>query len=366
MFKKMCKYCFETYSGKPETCPHCGHVLRAPKDEQVVMEDASDNVTTSEDIQEQARPKKVKKERKKRLSSKEIMDGIDFIDLHKKATAERKSGRRKKDKTPEFKVDKNGEYNVDVKDVTYLPTTYTYSAKKARGEFDTPKIKWWEVYKWADLLMARRKIKKQVKKASYYRPKQFSKPKLITYSILFGWMGAHNFYARNYKKAVFMLVSLVIGSFIALAPFAWLDPVRVSLGGGFLFVNLMIWVTDIINLCTNTFSFRLSKWKFIDNLNFNTRATLGEKYIDKDEYKKPWIVRVINDIKKDINERKAKKQQKVEDQTKTSETVETDKHAEQVETVNVETKVENNLKNKKEKPKNKQNKKAKVIIKKKK
>lgn len=268
------------YEGKPEVCPHCGAKLRKEK-------------TQGSDANKQGKAKKEKTKQKKHISSQEIMDSLDFVELRERAN---KSKKKSKVKAPEFRVEKNGEYAVNIKDVTYLPETYTYSAKKARGDYSAPKIKWWEIYKWADLLMARRKIKKQVKNASYYKPEQFSKTKLILLALFLGWTGAHNFYARNYRKATFMLCCSIIGTFISLAPFQFLSYIRVSIGGGLLFIMLMMWVFDCINIISGTFSFRLSKWKFIDCLNTDCRATLGEKYIDKDEYKKPWYVKLANKI----------------------------------------------------------------------
>lgn len=290
MLKRMCKNCFQMYEGKPDYCPHCGVQLKKEK-------------PTKEER------KKTKKEKKKRVSSKEIMDSLDFVDLLAKSD---KSQKRKKQNAPEFKVEKNGEYSVNVKDVTYLPNTYTYSAKKARGDYDTPKIQWWEIYKWADLLMAKRKIKKQVRCASYYKPEQFSKTKLLLFSIFLGWTGAHNFYARNYRKGAFMLFCTIFGSFVVLAPFSFLQYIRVSIGGGLLFVMIMMWMIDIINIVTGTFSYRLSKWKFIDCLNTDCRATLGKKYIDRDEYKKPWYVKLVNSIYEKHKENKAKRKEKRE------------------------------------------------------
>jgi len=180
-------------------------------------------------------------------------------------------------------------------------------------------------------------------------------------------MGGHNFYARNYRKATFMLIAGILGAFITLAPFTWLDPIRISLGGGLLFVVLCMWVLDLINLIVNTFSFRLSRWRFIDCLNTDTRATLGSKYIDKDEYKKPWIVRTINAIKESINERKAKKQAKA----KATEKQETAPVAQQEpldkvdgEIDNMKSVENNNSAQKQSSNKQKQNKKVKVVIKK--
>ena len=307
----ICKNCFETYSGKPEVCPNCGAQLRAPK------------------VQKEER-KKVKKEKKKRLSSQEIAESIDFVELLKYSNSANnkteKEQKRAKNNTPEFTVDKNGEFNVNIKDVTYLPNTYEYSVKKARGEYDKPQIKWWEIYKWADLMIARKKVKKQVQKASHYRPEPIKKKTSIALCVFFGWMGAHNFYARNYRKAWFTLIAVLLGSVVVLAPVPFFEKIRISIGGGLLFVVLCMWLWDLINLIFNKFAYRLSRWRFIDNLNTETRAILGDKYIDKNEYKKPWIVRVINKINakiKKAQEQKLKEKASiVVDQSLASEPVE--------------------------------------------
>ena len=290
----ICKECLNTYTGKPDNCPHCGHVLRTKK-------------LTKE---EKAKIKKEKRAKKHKITNQEIMDSLDFVELSKKAKKNNSQGViKKKDVTPEFEVDKNGEYNINIKDVSYMPETYEYSVKKARGEHVQEKIQWWEVYKWADLMLVRRKIKKQVKKASHYKPEQIKKPSMIAYCLFLGWMGAHNFYARNYRKGIFVLLSVIIGSFVVLAPYSFLEYIKVSVGGGLLFIVLFLWVLDFINICTNKYSYRLCKWKFIDCLNLKTRAILGKKYINKEEYKKPWYVRLVNKIAEKSKDRKVKKQQ---------------------------------------------------------
>ena len=66
---------------------------------------------------------------------------------------------------PDVKKDENGELEIDTTDVTYFEgAKQPYGAKSARGERDDEKIQWWEIYKWADLYLARRKINKEVKK----------------------------------------------------------------------------------------------------------------------------------------------------------------------------------------------------------
>ena len=87
------------------------------------------------------------------------------------------NGNVKKKKASEqfqFEVDENGEININTKDVEIIgeetakiydeKQKQTYSVKKARGDYREPKIKWWEIYKWADRSFARRKIKREVSK----------------------------------------------------------------------------------------------------------------------------------------------------------------------------------------------------------
>ena len=54
---------------------------------------------------------------------------------------------------------------------------------------------------------------------------------------------------------------------------------------------LFIWFGDAFSIAFNSFKYRLQKEKFIFSLNIETRAKLGEKYIDLELLKKPWWVR---------------------------------------------------------------------------
>lgn len=215
----------------------------------------------------------------------------------------RKSGRKKKQYIPEFQLDENGEFNIDTKDVELVGEetgkmideqySGSYSVKKARGDYRPPKIKWWELYKLADRSFARRKIKKEVNKASKIKPDFIKKWKLLLLAIFFGWIGAHNFYAKNKKKGwvsiIFFIISVgVIGLGTKYLFFA---SISTSVGGFAGFVVMFIWITDIISIIFNSFKYRIQKEEFIFNMNVETRAKLGEKYIDLDLYKKPWWVR---------------------------------------------------------------------------
>ena len=85
-------------------------------------------------------------------------------------------------------------------DVTYLERAKipTSSVKKARGDAPVQeKLEWWEIYKWADRMLARRKINKEVKKAATKTPARIKRGGMITLCLFFGWLGIHNFYGGN-------------------------------------------------------------------------------------------------------------------------------------------------------------------------
>ena len=306
----ICRNCFKSYSGKPEVCPNCGAQIEyKKKKEKANNNELEDNMDQQIQEQTQELQKKERRKKKKHLSSKEIMDSISFEDLLNKTNdndVRYWREKRKKREKIDANIDENGQINVDVKDVSYLPETYTYSVKKARGDYKNNKIKWWEVYKWADMMLARRKVQKQVSKASTFKPEPIRYGTILTLCILFGWLGLHNFYARNYRKAWFIVFCAVFGTVVVFVPF--FAPVRISIGGGLLFIVVFMWGLDTINLILGHYGYRLSKWKFIDSLNIDTRAKLGYKYIDLSEYKKPWYVRIVNSWKRASQERKLKKQ----------------------------------------------------------
>ena len=54
---------------------------------------------------------------------------------------------------------------------------------------------------------------------------------------------------------------------------------------------MFIWICDVVNIIFNRFEYRIQKDKFISELNIETRAKLGEKYIDLELLKKPWYIR---------------------------------------------------------------------------
>ena len=189
---------------------------------------------------------------------------------------------------PDVKKDENGELEIDTTDVTYFEgAKQPYGAKSARGERDDEKIQWWEIYKWADLYLARRKINKEVNKAARIEPTYIKHGVLLCLAILFGWMGAHNFYAKNRGKGWFVLSSLIIALIVVSVP-AFKGVIDVSIGGGLGFVILIMWLSDVISIVMRRYKFRESKLKFIAKLNLETRKKLGKKYININEWFVPY------------------------------------------------------------------------------
>lgn len=204
------------------------------------------------------------------------------------AVRKRRKHKRKQQEVPDVKKDENGELEIDTTDVTYFEgAKQPYGAKSARGERDDEKIQWWEIYKWADLYLARRKINKEVNKAARIEPAYIKHGVLLCLAILFGWMGAHNFYAKNRGKGWFVLSSLIIALIVVSVP-AFKGIIDVSIGGGLGFVILIMWLSDVISIVMRRYKFRESKLKFIAKLNLETRKKLGKKYININEWFVPY------------------------------------------------------------------------------
>lgn len=204
------------------------------------------------------------------------------------AVRKRRKHKRKQQEVPDVKKDENGELEIDTTDVTYFEgAKQPYGAKSARGERDDEKIQWWEIYKWADLYLARRKINKEVNKAARIEPTYIKHGVLLCLAILFGWMGAHNFYAKNRGKGWFVLSSLIIALIVVSVP-AFKGVIDVSIGGGLGFVILIMWLSDVISIVMRRYKFRESKLKFIAKLNLETRKKLGKKYININEWFVPY------------------------------------------------------------------------------
>lgn len=308
-----CPRCASEISSNEKVCPRCG--LPVSK-----MEELDDSLVA--DLERQSKDKKLniaqrqekkrlakqkKKEAKRQKKLEQQVSTTDFSKFASNANSNNgvsvKKKRRKKDDEFKFEVDENGQFNIDTTDVEIIGEEVSrayderrekqsYSIKKARGDYRPPKIKWWEIYKLADRSFARRKIKKEISKAGKVKPDFISKAKLLLLAIFFGWFGAHNFYAKNKKKGFVSLTFLtisILGMALNEVPFFKMFELWIIGFSGF--VVLFIWVTDVVNIIFNKFQYRIQRDKFIAGLNIETRAKLGEKYIDLELLHRPWWVR---------------------------------------------------------------------------
>lgn len=307
---RQCPRCASEITKNDKVCPRCKLPVSKMKFEESLYDAEGDNVQepikTKQQLKKEAKLKKKeeKLQRKKELQGKKT----DFSKYASNAKQDDNYLNQPKSKAkklaPKFEIDENGEFNIDTTDVELVGEARgkiieeqykkNYSVKKARGDYREPKIKWWELYKLADRSFARRKIKKEVSKASKIKPENISKTKLLLLAIFLGFTGAQNFYAKNYKKGTVSIITLIL--WVGIVYFASFVPffasIQVSIGGGAGFVNLIMWASDIINIAFGSFKYRTQKEAFIFSMNIKTRAKLGEKWIDEDLYRKPWYVKL--------------------------------------------------------------------------
>lgn len=317
---RQCPRCASEITLNDKVCPRCGlPVNKMNFSEEELNSNSGENFEENSpklSKKEENKQRKLEKiERKKQKKLKEQKSDTDFSVYATNSESGEKvddvsaddsyKSKRKKYKEeqlkPKFQIDENGEFDIDTKDVEIVgeeigklyEEKQTYSVKKARGDYRPPKIKWWEIYKLADRSFARRKINREISKASKIKPSFINKTKLLLLAIFFGWTGAHNFYAKNKKKGWVSLISLIIwiGVFYLGTINKFFASIRLSVSGCAGFICLMIWFSDIINIIFNNFKYRIQKEAFIFNMNIETRAKLGEKYIDEELYYKPWYVR---------------------------------------------------------------------------
>ena len=315
-FMRQCPRCASELNIKDKVCPRCKlPVSKMEKSEETLAEELEKQAESKKLNRAQKKEKKrlaklAKKEAKKQRKLAESISNTDFSQFATNSEHDSNNNnneilpkfRKKNSDKFQFEIDENGEFYINTKDVEIIgeetakileeKRQQTYSIKKARGDYKPPKIKWWELYKIADRAFARRKIKKEIAKASKVKPDFISKGKLLTLAIFGGWFGAHNFYAKNKKKGFLSLgfcITSVVGMFLNNVPF--FKAIELWLIGFTAFVVLAIWSSDIINIIFNKFTYRIQKEKFISSLNIETRAKLGEKYIDLELLRKPWWVR---------------------------------------------------------------------------
>lgn len=335
---RQCPRCASELNQNDKVCPRCGlPVGKIGEAEDALADELNKQAESAKLNRAQKKEKRrlarlAKKEAKKKRKQAESESNTDFSKFATNAENKEEDStvinksRKKKNEEFQFEIDENGEFNIDTKDVEIIGEEaskiydekreqQTYSVKKARGDYRQPKIRWWEIYKLADRSFARKKIKKEVSKAAKVKPDFISKTKLLLLSIFLGWCGVHNFYAKNKKKGFVQLTFLLISILgLALNDVPFFKAIELWIIGFTGFVVLVIWISDIVNIIFNRFEYRIQKDKFIENLNIETRAKLGEKYIDLELLHKPWYVRFkvwCQKKKKDYNEWRRERRQRM-------------------------------------------------------
>lgn len=326
MAKRVCPMCAEIIDKKLTRCPICGHNFAAEKEDELAafansldekgeqksniapsaggvtqenlsengdkdnLDISSDGADTNLSADKNDAETTLTEDAEKTSAAGGVNEAgaASGNEASQTAVRKRRKHKRKQQEVPDVKKDENGELEIDTTDVTYFEgAKQPYGAKSARGERDDEKIQWWEIYKWADLYLARRKINKEVNKAARIEPTYIKHGVLLCLAILFGWMGAHNFYAKNRGKGWFVLSSLIIALIVVSVP-AFKGVIDVSIGGGLGFVILIMWLSDVISIVMRRYKFRESKLKFIAKLNLETRKKLGKKYININEWFVPY------------------------------------------------------------------------------
>ena len=201
-----------------------------------------------------------------------------------------KAVREGKVKTPKRVANPRvGGVHIDVEKYTYfgasrnkyVPSDQKFVYKEG-DEYKIQKLKWWEIYKWADRQLAKSKIKKMVKKESVKKPERVSFWILFSLCLFSGFMGVHNFYAGNVRKGIVgaSCFALAFGFVIFLdgIPFfnLYMQGLMCALPG---LITLFIWMSDFVAIIFRKFRYRSSQIEYIKTLDLETRARLGKKYI---------------------------------------------------------------------------------------
>ena len=295
--RKFCPRCMAILKKNVEVCPNCGTDIAEYEYEQekeklaketskLQAEPKQELDTIKSDVEQDASAISDEKNPESEKAGDEPVD--QESDVTEESKPEEKKAKRHKHKpkakeVPQFTVDADGSYNIDTSDVTFLDNS-SYSSKKERGEFKPEKIKWWEIYKWADRHLARRKIMKEVNKAARTKPVFVNKVTMSILALLLGWCGIHDFYAKNYIKGTVNAVSIILASIFVTVPA--LAPVATFFGGGFGLVAFYLWVTDFFTILFDKYKYRISKEAFIAKLNVETRYKISKRYLQIDKIKK--------------------------------------------------------------------------------
>lgn len=287
---KFCPRCGQLVKRGEHVCPNCGTQLF---DEKISAKAATDLTKERNELVEErvvvsenmsvAKREQLEREARIRAAQEQgaSKSKAKKLERDKKKNKKQKVYKHKKVEMFGQTTDADGKIGIDVSDVTYLENKNPPKQKSGK-KYDIPeKLKWWEIAKWADRMLAKRKVMKYVNRAATQIPERVSKVKMLLLCIFFGYMGAHNFYARNWTRAGITLGSFLI-SVIVVSVDVLRTAVGVSLGGGFGLVFVLCWIFDLVRIIVNKYRYSESKKAYIDSLNFDTRKILGRKYIKKE------------------------------------------------------------------------------------
>ena len=281
LVKKICRNCFNFVDRDLSECPYCHKPVNGkPKKEKeevskVKARTKEETLAIAKTVAEasgEAEPKQKTAyfDRPKWIKKKDRV-GDDAEVERKKGTHVRVKG-----------------VHIDVSSISFLQgkigTANKYKPKTAGEEIDyrQEKLKWWEIYRYADRWLVRRAINKHVKRASVVRPERVSYWWLLFLSIFTGFVGGHSFYARNYRRGIVSLslfsFSLTMVALMEVIPF--LRNFQYSLCALPGLICVMMWAWDIVLVLIKKYKFRESKLNYIYSLDVETRARLHNKYID--------------------------------------------------------------------------------------
>ena len=251
--KRICPNCAEFIDKKYSVCPKCGkpiHGAKNKKDSEPTYSNRSNNIKTNLSSD--------------KSSQKKARRGLTFADI---------------EAIPDNSV------HINTKDSIYY-TSGEYSARKARGEYSPEKLKWWEIYKWADQTMTRRKINKIVNRNSNMPPNNLSIVNMILLTLLIGYTGLNHIYSKNYRRGIVMISLLTV----SLTVIGLSDSVQVlksviySLGAFPGLIVLIMWIYDIFRVIFKKYVYKRSRLEYIKKLDIETRAKISKKYIDMSKF----------------------------------------------------------------------------------
>lgn len=293
--RKLCPKCFNFVSVKKgENCPRCGHMFEAKKSKkdfstsitpETKKEGISPNLEAlyNEANQVEKEPTKIEVVEKKKEDKSDL-----YHQKNGRVKWVSKRVREGKVKPPKFVSEPRvGGVHINVDEFAYfgkIKSKYNPSkfVSKVNGKYEIEKLKWWEIYKWADRQLAKRRINKVVKKEAVKRPERVSFGILLLLTIFTGYMGVHNFYAGNIKRGIVQAscFGLAMGfvMFLNNIPFfeMYMQGLLCALPG---LISIIMWASDILMLILRRFKYATSRLEYIKTLDLETRARLGKKYI---------------------------------------------------------------------------------------